>query len=190
MKSIFFTILLFLIVSLAMAQTVKPYLATVKTKAAVTKGILYKVDSASVVVVTDDKFVTISITEIQSIKIRTPKKDKDLIRFVKYDPWNEDNFEKRSDGIKVRKWGEKDPTLGEEINGHIAATIVNVTGNILAAPIQSINPSIASFKINGNQEKYDLLQHDLKLFSVYYQANPNILAELKQLKAISATFKP
>ncbi|RBQ02875.1 hypothetical protein DRW42_24820 [Pedobacter miscanthi] len=190
MKTIFFTLSLFLTVSLAMAQTVKPYLATVKTKAFVTKGVLYKVDSASLVVVADDKFVSIGITDIQSIKIKTPKKKKDLIRFVKYDPWNEDNFEKRTDGIKVRKWGEKDPTLGEEINGHIAATMVNVTGNILAAPIQSINPSIARFKINGSKEKYGLLFNDLKLFSVYYQANPNILAELQQLKAISATFKP
>lgn len=153
------------------AQQITPYIAIVKTNAEVRKGLLYKVDSSGVVMITDGDLVTISTDQIKTIKIRSPKKQASVIQFLKYDPWNKNNYEKRVDGAIVRKWGEKDPTLGEEIGGHVATALINVTGNILAAPIQAINPSIANFKINGDAVKYAQQKTDLNYFSVYYQQN-------------------
>lgn len=190
MKTRYLTFLLCCFALLGSAQSVKPYLATVKTKAGITKGVLYKVDSASLVIALSDKFVTIGTVDIRSIKIRVPKKHSDIIQFVTYDPWGPEHYELNPGGEKVRKWGDKDPSIGEEISGHVAATLINVTGNILAAPIQSINPSIANIKINGDLEKYAAQRNELSYFSVYYQSNPNVLAELDKLKKISAGFKP
>ena len=191
MKKIIYLSLIFsLSVTFAIAQNVKPYLATVKTKASVVKGVLYKVDSASLVIALNDKFVTINTVDIKSIKIRVPKKNQGIIQFITYDPWGPEHYEQNPGGEKVRKWGDKDPSIGEEISGHVAATLINVTGNILAAPIQSINPSIAYIKINGDLEKYAAQRNELSYFSVYYQSNPNVLAELDKLKRISAGFKP
>ncbi|SDG59607.1 hypothetical protein SAMN05421827_108107 [Pedobacter terrae] len=179
-----------LFVSESRSQGIKPYIAIVKTKADVIKGLLYKVDSASVVMIVEGSPVTLRVDEIKTIKIRTPKKEASIIKFLKYDPWNENNFEKRADGAIVRKWGEKDPTLGEEVGGHVVTTVVNVTGNIVAAPIQAINPSIANYKINGNAAKYAQHKTDLDYFSVYYQQNTNLTTELQKIKVISASFKP
>ncbi|WP_145855979.1 hypothetical protein [Pedobacter suwonensis] len=179
-----------LFVSESKSQGIKPYIAIVKTKADVVKGVLYKVDSASVVMIVEGSPVTLPVDEIKTIKIRTPKKEASIIQFLKYDPWNADNYEKRADGAIVRKWGEKDPTPGEEVGGHVVATVVNITGNIIAAPIQAINPSIANYKINGDAAKYAQHKTDLDYFSVYYQQNTNLTTELQKIKAISASFKP
>ncbi|PWS31372.1 hypothetical protein [Pedobacter paludis] len=188
---LFFLVLIFaLSVGFSQAQTVKPYITKIKTKDGVIRGLLYKVDSASVIILADHNFSTVDISEIKSIKIRTPKKPYEIVQFVKYDPWSEDNFEKRTDGLKVRKWGEKDPTLGEEIGGHFYGTLFNVIGNIFAAPIHSINPSIANYKINGSLQKFAEQKAELNYFSVYYQSNLNIVAETNKIKAISAGFKP
>jgi len=189
-KKIYLTLIFIFSVAFAMAQNIKPYLATVKTKAGITKGVLFRVDSASLTIAGSDKMVTIKMEDIKTIKVRSPKKDHDLIQFISYDPWSADNFDQHPGGFKVRKWGAKDPGLGEEIGGHVVATVINVTGNILAAPIQAINPSIANFKIKGSSEKYAELRDELTYYSVYYQANPDQVAELKKIKALSTNFKP
>ncbi len=186
----FMTLAACLFVNESRSQGIKPYLAIVKTKTDVIKGLLYKADSASVVMIVEDSPITLPVNQIKTIKIRTPKKKASIIQFLKYDPWNADNFEKRADGDMVRKWGEKDPTLGEEVGGHVVTTMVNITGNIIATPIQAINPSIANFKINGDAAKYAEHQTDLGYFSVYYQQNTNAITELQKIKNISASFKP
>lgn len=171
-------------------QDVKPYFATIKTLNGTQKGILYKVDSARVIINSDSKFEQISISNIRWIKLKVLKsKDKEFIKFATYDPWNKNNFELKN-GVQVRKWGEKDPTLGEEIGGHVATTVINVAGNILAAPIQSINPSVASYKIKYDKQLYLSVLSELSYYTVNYQVNPDIRAELNKLKAISANFKP
>lgn len=190
MKTINLTLICCIAIIFANAQQVKPYLTTVKTKTSTVKGILYKVDSTGLLVATSDSLFKIPAEDVKSIKIRTPKKKAEVIRFLTYDPWSENNFEKRPDGLTVRKWGEKDPTLGEEISGHVATTLINVAGNVIAAPIQAINPSIANFKIKGDLNVFSRYQNDLKFFSVYYQSDPNQVAELQKIKEISRQFKP
>ena len=190
MKKILSALVFCCFFSFLQAQQITPYIAIVKTNAEVRKGLLYKVDSLGVVMIIDGGLVTVSTDRIKTIKIRSPKKQASVIQFLKYDPWNKNNYEKRADGAIVRKWGEKDPTLGEEIGGNVATALINVTGNILAAPIQAINPSIANFKINGDAVKYAQQKTDLNYFSVYYQQNQNLTAEIQKIKAITASFKP
>ncbi|MFD2288569.1 hypothetical protein GJU39_22790 [Pedobacter petrophilus] len=191
MKLILFAFLLLGFIASAQAQQVKPYISIVKTETGVKKGLLYKVDSAALIMIIDGNFLTIHSDQIQSVKIRTPKKPAGIIQFLKYDPWSKDNYEKQPNGAVVRKWGEKDPTLEEEIAGHVAATILNVTGNILATPIQSINPSIASYKIKGDAARYAAYQTELSYFSIDYQKNPELAAALLlKAKQHTASFKP
>lgn len=190
MKTVYLTLICCIAILFANAQQVKPYLTTVKTKSNIVKGILYKVDTSGLLVATSDSLFKIPGECVTSIKIRTPKKKAEVIRFLTYDPWNESNFEKRTDGLKVRKWGEKDPTLGEEISGHVATTLINIAGNVIAAPIQAINPSIANFKIKSDLKAFRRFQNDLNFFSVYYQSDPNQVAELRKIKEISRLFKP
>lgn len=178
MKTLLIASILLGFIFAAKAQDVKPYISIVKTKAGVQKGLLYKVDSAALIMIVDGNFLTINTDQIQSVKIKTPKKPAGVIQFLKYDPWSEDNYEKLPNGAVVRKWGEKDPTLKEEITGHVAATLLNVTGNILAAPIQSINPSIANYKIKGDAARYATYQTQLSYFSIDYQKNPDLAAAL------------
>jgi len=191
MKTILFAFLLLILITNAQAQQVKPYISIVKTKAGVQKGLLYKVDSAALIIIVDGQFQTINTDQLQLVKIRTPKKPAGIIQFLKYDPWNKDNYEKQPNGAVVRKWGEKDPTLEEEIAGHVAATLLNVTGNILAAPIQSINPSIANYKIKGDAARYATYQTELSYFSIDYQKNPDLAAALLlKAKQHATDFKP
>lgn len=190
MKTLLITFILSGFIFAAKAQQVKPYISIVKTKAGVKKGLLYKLDSAALIIINDGDFLTINTDQIKWVKIKKPKKPAGIIKFLKYDPWSKDNFEKRPDGVVVRKWGEKDPTPEEELAGHVAATLLNVTGNILATPIQAINPNIANYKIKGDQVKFAAWSTELNYFSIHYQKNPNLAAELLKVKQLSASFKP
>ncbi len=58
----------------SIAQQIRPYLAVIKTNSGTIKGVLYKVDSAYLAVDGQNGFVTIDSREIESIKIRVPKK--------------------------------------------------------------------------------------------------------------------
>lgn len=65
---------------------------------------------------------------------------------------------------------------------------MNALVNVIAFPIHAINPGIARVKFNGEKKYADQVEM-LSHYSVYYQANPNILKELQQLKAIGKTIK-
>lgn len=192
MKAFFFVVLCSAFILTASAQrTVKPYFATIKTLSGTQKGILYQVDSANVIINRDNKLELISFSTIKWIKLKVLKSgDKEFIKFITYDPWSKNNFEKNQNGALVRKWGEKDPTMGEEIRGHIASAAINITGNLLAAPIQSINPSVANYKIKCDQQQYLSVLNELSYYTVNYQLNPDTKAELLRMKAMSANFKP
>ncbi|MFW0718850.1 hypothetical protein [Pedobacter sp. N23S346] len=74
MKTILFTFLLLGFIANAQAQQVKPYISIIKTRTGVEKGLLYKVDSAALIMIVDGEFRTIPTNQIRSVKIRTPKK--------------------------------------------------------------------------------------------------------------------
>ncbi|TDG36560.1 hypothetical protein EZJ43_08580 [Pedobacter changchengzhani] len=189
MKSIYLMLSLCFAVLIVAAQNVKPYLAIVRSSNSVNRGVLYKLASTGIIISVGNEFLSIPYTELKSIKIRVPKKDYEITQFVTYDPWSDNNFELNANGIKVRKWGAKDPTLGEEIGVHVISTLVNTTANVLAIPIHAINPKIANFKINGKLTRFNQFFNELNYFSIYYQSTPNN-NDLGKFKAISADFKP
>ena len=88
----------------------------------------------------------------------------------------------------MRKWGEKDPTLEQEITGKVGTSLINALVNVIALPIHAINPGIARFKFNAGKKYADQVE-TLSNYSVYYQTNQNIIKELEQLKAIGKGIK-
>ncbi|MGM9478829.1 hypothetical protein ACS5PU_20565 [Pedobacter sp. GSP4] len=186
MKKCCFALALILWVSLAMGQNVKPYIAILKTTSGKHKGILYKVDSAYVILNDNGEFDKIAINDIKTVQIRTIKKNYKGINLIKIgsDP---EEYQLNSRGDKVNKWGKKMPSPEDELGVAFFSVIFTGIANGLAAPIHAINPNVARF--NLRQKDVNKL-NELNYFSVYYQANANVLTELEQIKKISASFKP
>lgn len=168
------------------AQTIHPYIAIVKTRDGKQKGILLRVTSDALVLERGDSVKVIKATDIRNIRIRASKKPYTYKAIFKYDPWDENNFEKVPNSqVRVRKWNEKDPTTGEEIAGHVGTAVVNTTINLIAAPISAINSSIEKIEIKQSIDLFNVNKANLQSYSTSYQANPDYEGELKKIKAIS-----
>lgn len=187
MRTICFTCCLLLSLSLAKGQSIKPYIAIVKTEKARYKGILQRVDSVKVILNHDGTLIPVLLNEIETVQIRAVKKDFKGINLIKVGDEDPNQYHIDERGKSVDKWGHEAPDL----EGYAATTFYSVIftalGNALALPIHAINPNVARFKFNNNGAQP---VNELSYYSIYYQANPNVLAELHQLKSISSTFKP
>ncbi|SEQ92890.1 hypothetical protein [Pedobacter rhizosphaerae] len=185
MKASYFTIILVLILNIAKGQHVKPYLAVVKTQSDKQKGILYKVDSTHVILNDEGTFNKIAVADIKRIQIRIPKKGFKTVDFLKIGSDSQE-YKMNSHGKMVDKNGHEIPTVEEEL----AATFFSVIGtgiaNMLVWPIHKINPNQANFNLRKDRSKLN----ELSYYSIYYQTHPDVLMELKKMKAISASFKP
>jgi len=187
MKTICFTCCLLLLVSLTKAQTIKPYMAIVKTEKAKYKGILQRVDSVKVVLNHDGTLIPVLLNEIKTVQIRAVKKDFKGINLIKVGDEDPDQYHTDERGKSVDKFGHEAPDLKDYAAITFYSVIFTAVGNAFALPIHAINPNVARFKFNNNDAKQ---VNELSYYSIYYQANPNVLAELQQLKTISSTFKP
>ena len=174
---------------------VKPYIAIVKTNDSKTKGLFFKIDSQTVLLYSDEKYHEIKTSEIKSIKLRVTKASYELQSYVfkyvgKKDP-NEYKYTNQQ-GKAVDKWGREEPTPDEElagaVGGAIFGTAMEGVANIIAGSLHNINPNIANYKFSRGFD-YSQLEA-LNYYSVYYQQNPNTLAELNKIKALSVGFKP
>jgi hypothetical protein len=186
MKNIFF-VLFFLSATVAMAQNVKPFIAVIKTQNGKQKGILYKVDSANVILNHDGEFIAVPLNEIKTVQIRTIKKGFKGINLIKMGEDRAEEYKVNSEGKRVDKWGKQEPTLQEDAAATVSSVFFTGLANAVALPIHAINPNVARF--NFSQKDGNKLS-ELSYYSIYYQANPNVLAELQQLKSISSAFKP
>jgi len=186
MKSIYVALLFFFSISLAMAQSVKPYMAILKTQNEKYKGILYKVDSASVILNHDGEFITVPLNDIKTVQIRTIKKGYKGMNLVKIGTQNPDQYTIDKRGKLVDKWGKEAPTVEEEAGITFFSVIFTAIANAVALPIHAINPNVARF--NLDQKEANKI-NELSYYSIYYQANPDVLAELQQLKSISSTIR-
>lgn len=167
------------------AQQVKPYKAILITNTGKQKGILHKIDSTKVVLYKDGVFEVTPITEIQSIQIRRIKKrfkTKDYIGKMPQGTYTVDR-----NGQLVDQWGNKAPTLEDEVGRSVFAVFLNGFINVLALPIHALNPNLAKFKFSAQKDQAQL--NELSYYSIDYQMQPNALAELKKIKAISAENK-
>ncbi|WP_316802756.1 hypothetical protein [Pedobacter nototheniae] len=189
-RSLILLAFLFLVTIGLKAQTIKPYIAIVKTNYGKEKGILRQVLNDVLILEQGDSLKTIKATDIKNIRIRVTKKPYSIITPLKYEPMGENEYTKDIQGNKVRKDGKQDPPLEEQIAGHVFFTMANVAVNMFAAPIHAINPSINEIKINQDLKKYAEFRYELTLYSIYYQYNPDDQGELAKMKAISKGFKP
>jgi len=187
MKKLSFTLALILLVSLAFAQSIKPYIAIVKTEKAKYKGILQRVDSVKVVLNHDGTLIPVLLNEIKTVQIRAVKKDFKGINLIKVGDEDPDQYHIDERGKSVDKFGRAAPDLEDYAATTFFSVIFTAIGNAFALPIHAINPNVARFKFSNKEAKP---VNELSYYSIYYQANPNTLAELKQLKAISGSFKP
>lgn len=155
------------------AQRVQSYNAVVKTKNTGTeKGILYHVTDKGIILQTGDSVVAISVADIKRIKIFTTNKPYKYKKVFTYDPWAESNYEILPHSqVKVRKWGMEDPSLGEEIGGHVATAAINGAINLITAPLSKINGNIFNAFINHDNTKFTRVKNDLYYYSIYYQMN-------------------
>jgi small nuclear ribonucleoprotein (snRNP)-like protein len=187
MKNILLTLLFFLCLSDAMAQSIKPRIAILKTQNGKYKGILYKVDSINVVLNHDGEFINIPINEIKTVQIRTIKKGYKGTNFIKVGDDPGTVYKTDSRGKMIDQWGNEQPSLEGYASTPVFSVVFTALANGIAAPIHAINPNIARFNLK-KQENNQL--NELSYYSIYYQANPNVLAELRKMKDISSTFKP
>lgn len=160
---------------------VKPYIAIINTGNKVFKGVLYNVTPDSIGVQKNDKVVFFKAANIKSIKIKVLKRGFRYKKYLSYDPYNEKNYEKVSNKmVPVRKWGEKDPTIEEELSGRIITSFYNTAINGVFASIALINGSLGTIDVNYDVNKYKESVKSIKYHSIAYQKNPG--AELQSLK--------
>ncbi len=171
----------------AFAQ-IKPYIAVVNTGNGVFRGVLYQVTSDSVGVKTDSRVIFFSACDIKSIKLKGIAGRTRYKKYLSYDPYFEKNYEKVSHKmVAVRKWGEKDPTIEEELSCRILTGFYNAAMNGLAAPINMMSGSLATYTINHDQSNYTKDMPSLACHSILYQRNPETqLASQQQLKVASS----
>jgi len=187
MKTIYFTLLFFFSTALVNAQSIKPYIAILKTQNGKYKGILYKVDSVNAILNHDGEFIKVPISEIKTVQIRTIKKGYEGMSFIKIGEDRAEEYKMNTVGKMVDKWGKEEPGLREDAAATLYSVVFTAMANAVALPIHAINPNLARFNFN----KIDRNKlNELSYYSIYYQANPNVLAELHQLKSISSSFKP
>ncbi|MDQ0638180.1 hypothetical protein QF042_001745 [Pedobacter sp. W3I1] len=187
MKTICFTLLFFLSFTLANAQGIKPYIAILKTQNGKYKGILYKVDSVNAILNHDGEFIKVPIKEIKTVQIRTIKKGYKGMSFIKIGEDRAEEYKRDASGKMVDKWGKEEPTFKEDAAATVFSVVFTALANAVAIPIHAINPNVARFNF---RQKDDHQLNEFSYYSIYYQANPNVMAELHRLKTISASFKP
>lgn len=186
MRKIAFLVFVLMICSTALqAQGVHAYTAIIKTRNGTEKGILNQVTPEGLIIDNGNAIVMVKAVDIKNVRIKASKKPYKYQTYVKYDPWNENEYEKvPNSDVKVRKWGKEDPTLKDEVALHATGALVNGAANLIAAPIGSINSSILKVKIDYNMDKYNQNKDELYYHSIYYQTHPDYAGELKKINAI------
>jgi hypothetical protein len=163
------------------AQQINPYLAVVKTDQGKQKGVLQHVDSNGLVLDSESGFIKIETKSIKSVKIKVIKTPYQPKKYLNYS-WDTSEYNISQNGKMVNKWGEVEPTFGEQIAGSVATGLLNGVTNLIAIPIQSINSPIAEYNFKNKLTREE--QQSLSYFSIDYQMSPQSMLALKQMKAL------
>ena len=152
---------------------VKPYLAIVKTDKGTFKGVLYEASTDSICLKTEKNTIYVASADVESINLKEIRKNSKYRKFLNYDPYN-DRFVKVSNKmVPVRKWGEKDPTIEEELSGRIVTCVYNTALNSVTSTVSSIfNGSVRFIEIDHNTAKYKSELTALNIHALRYQAEP------------------
>ncbi|MDB5021361.1 MAG: hypothetical protein JWQ28_2488 [Pedobacter sp.] len=162
---------------------VKPYLAVIHTNNETFKGLLYKASADSICIKDEQKTLFICAAEVKTIEIRSINKNSKYRRYSNYDPYN-DRFVKVSKKmVPVRKWGEKDPTIEEELSGRIVTGFYNAALNGIASSLNLFGGSVSFMEINYNKENYYKQLANLNYHSIEHQLNPELNESTQQVLA-------
>ena len=185
----FFTLILLVALSYTSnAQRPVPYKAILETQDGKLKGVLQKVDSSSIVLDIKGQFVKVSLSKIEKIKIRKLKNAYRYKNYMKEKSGEQPVYRMNANCDMVDHFGNKAPTLAQEIAAPFWLAAFNGVFNTIAFPIHAINPNVAKFELNGYADSTQNAQ--LSYYSLNYQLKPNLLAELRKLKEISTASKP
>jgi len=175
-------------IKLDVIAQIKPYLAIVNTGKAVFKGVLYDVTPDSIGIKGASSVVFFKSSSIKSIKIKTLKKGSKYRKYVNYDLSNDKSFEKVSNKmVPVRKWGEEDPTIEEELSCRIISSFYNAAINGVVASVNCLNGSLANVKVNHDSIKYQEQVATLTYHSILYQKSPESNVGLVGVKTTLAS---
>lgn len=162
---------------------VKPYLAIIRTSDQTVKGVLYQASADSICVKTDLATVFLCPTTIKTIKIKEISKNSKYRKYFNYDPYN-DRFLKVSKKMKpVRNWGEKDPTIEEEISGRIITGFYTAAVNGISSSMRIVAGNSAYLNVNYNKDAYHKELNTLNHYSILKLSNPNLASAPQQTLA-------
>jgi hypothetical protein len=162
---------------------VKPYLAIVHTDRETFKGLLYKASSDSICLKSEKSTLNICASTVKTIELRSVSKNSKYRKYSNYDPYN-DRFVKVSKKmVPVRKWGEKDPTIEEELSGRILTGFYNAALNGIASSFSLINGTVSFMKINYDKDNYYKELSSLNYYSIQHQLNPEFTESTQQVLA-------
>lgn len=148
---------------------VKPCVAVINTGKTVFKGVLYRVTPDSIGVKGDTALVFFKPAEIKNIKIKEIK-GSEYKRYLNYEPRSYDKFSHKM--VPVRKWGEKDPTIEEELSGRIITSFYNTALNSITSSWGFISGNLANIRVNYDERIYKDELKDLTSRSLSYQLDP------------------
>lgn len=162
---------------------VKPYLAIIHTNKETFKGLLYNASADSICIKDEQNTMFICATEVNTIEIRSINKNSKYRKYSNYDPYN-DRFVKVSKKmVPVRKWGEKDPTIEEELSGRIVTGFYNAALNGIASSLNLFGGSVSFMEINYKKENYYKQLANLNYHSIEHQLNPELNESTQQVLA-------
>lgn len=150
---------------------VKPYMAVVNTGKQVFRGVLYQVTADSIGVKKEASIVFFKPCSIKNIKLREIKKGSKYMKYLTSDLYNERNYEKFTHKmVPVRKWGEKDPTIEEELSGRIISSFYSAAFNGLSASLGFMRGNLANIDVDYDAAKYKEEFKNLASRSILYQS--------------------
>ncbi len=156
-------------VALNVSAQVKPYLAIVRTSGETVKGILYRVSADSICIKTDQSKMSFCPTTVKTIKIKEISKNSKYQNYINHDPYQA-RFIKVSKKMRpVRSWGEKDPTIEEEISGRIITGVYNAALNGIASSFGIMSGNSKFLNINYDKLSYSREMNSLKSYSIEKQ---------------------
>jgi hypothetical protein len=162
---------------------IKPYIAIINTGDDVFKGVLYTVTPDSIGVKRDANVVFFHAADIKSIKLKEIKRGFRYKKYLSYDPYNEKNYQKLSNKmVPVRKWGEQDKTIEEELSCRIITSFYNTAMNGVFASIGLVSGSISNVKVNHDVKKYQESAQSLSYHSIAYQTNADAVSSAQASK--------
>ncbi len=162
---------------------VTPYLAIVHTDKDTFKGLLYKASADSICLKNEKSTVNICASSVKTIELRSVAKNSKYRRYSNYDPYN-DRFVKVSRKmVPVRKWGEKDPTIEEELSGRILTGFYNAALNGIASSLNLISGTVSFMNINYDKENYYKELTNLNYHSIQHQLDPEFTESTQQVLA-------